>query len=100
MASEARLFVRLGLLSLMGFAFYHGHLFLRLLDNAFLFKALAVVFLLATLPLPLIAMNGRKLFPTMGRAARRALALASVLLLFHHFLMTFVLVVFLRGEVA
>src|SRR5690606_30812843 len=95
---EARLFVRLALVALLGFAFYHAHLPLGLLDSAVLFKPLAVAFLLVAMPLPIIALNGRKLFPDLGRTGRRALAFATVLLLFHHFLMTFVFVVFPRGE--
>ena len=63
MVAEARLFVRLGLLSFLGFVFYYAHLFFGLLDNVVVFKALAITFLLATVPLPIIAVNNKKLFP-------------------------------------
>ncbi|MFZ1687835.1 MAG: hypothetical protein WAU70_10460 [Flavobacteriales bacterium] len=98
MVAEARLFLRLGLLSFLGLIFYYAHLFLGILDNAFVFKALAVTFLLATVPLPIIAVNNKKLFPELRGQSRQFLTLAAVLLLFHHFLMTFVFVLFLKGE--
>ncbi len=98
MIAEARLFVRLGLLSFAGFLFYYAHLFFGLLTNAFLFKALAVTFLLATVPLPIIAVNNKKLFPDLPSSGKTFLTLASCLLLFHHFLMTFIFVLFLKGE--
>jgi len=98
MVTEARLFLRLGLLSFLGLIFYYAHLFLGILDNAFLFKALAITFLLATVPLPIIAVNNKKLFPELRGQSRQFLTLAAVLLLFHHFLMTFVFVLFLQGE--
>lgn len=97
MVAEARLFVRLGLLSFVGLIFYYAHLFLGVLNNEFMFKALAVTFLLATIPLPVIAMNNKKLFPELHAQGRRVLTLAAVLLLFHHFLMTFVFVLFLKS---
>lgn len=98
MVAEARLFLRLGLLSCLGLIFYYAHLFLGILDNAFLFKALAITFLLATVPLPIIAVNNKKLFPELRGQSRQFLTLAAVLLLFHHFLMTFIFVLFLKGE--
>ena len=98
MVAEARLFVRLGILSFLGFAFYYAHLFFGVLDNVVLFKTLAITFLLATVPLPIIAVNNRKLFPELTQSGKTVLTLASILLLFHHFLMTFVFVLFLRGE--
>ena len=98
MVAEARLFLRLGLLSTVGFIFYYAHLFFGLLDNVVLFKTLAITFLLATVPLPIIAMNNKKLFPELRGRGKVMLRLASVLLLFHHFLMTFIFVLFLQGE--
>lgn len=98
MVAEARLFLRLGLLSFLGLIFYYAHLFLGILDNAFLFKALAITFLLATIPLPIIAVNNKKLFPELRGQSRQFLTLAAVLLLFHHFLMTFIFVLFLKAE--
>ena len=98
MIAEARIFLRLGLLSFTGLAFYYGHLFFGLFSNVFLFKALAITFLLATVPLPIIAVNNKKLFPELKGSGKTMLTLASVLLLFHHFLMTFIFVLFLQGE--
>ena len=98
MVAEARLFVRLGLLSFLGFVFYYAHLFFGLLDNVLLFKTLAITFLLATVPLPIIAINNRKLFPELNSSGKTVLAVASALLLLHHFLMTFIFVLFLKGD--
>lgn len=98
MVAEARLFVRLGVLSTLGFVFYYAHLFFGLLENVLLFKTLAITFLLATIPLPIIAMNNRKLFPELSRSGQSVLTFATAMLLFHHFLMTFIFVMFLRGE--
>jgi len=98
MVAEARLFIRLALLSFAGFVFYYAHLFFGVLDNAFLFKALAVTFLLATVPLPIIAVNNKKLFPELTSGGKTLITFVSILLLFHHFLMTFVFVLFLQGE--
>jgi hypothetical protein len=96
MVAEARLFLRLALLSCLGLLFYYGHLFLGILNNAYVFKALAITFLLATVPLPIILVNNKKLFPELRSQSRQFLTLAAVLLLFHHFLMTFVFVLFLQ----
>ena len=43
MVAEARLFVRLGLLSFAGFVFYYAHLFFGVMDNVVMFKALAQI---------------------------------------------------------
>lgn len=99
MLSETRLFLRLGALSTLGLVFYYAHLFFGLLQNVVLFKALAITFLLATIPLPIIAMNSKQLFPELSPGGQRVLQLATAILLFHHFLMTFIFVMFLRGEV-
>ncbi|MCB0764684.1 MAG: hypothetical protein R2815_14630 [Flavobacteriales bacterium] len=98
MVTEAKLFIRLGLLSFLGFAFYYAHLFFGLLDNVVAFKAIAITFLLATIPLPIIAVNNKKLFPELTSSGKKLLTFVSALLLFHHFLMTFIFVMFLKGE--
>jgi hypothetical protein len=98
MVAEARLFVRLGLLSFMGLVFYYAHLFFGVMDNVVLFKTLAITFLLATIPLPIIAVNNKKLFPELTSNGKAVLTFATTLLLFHHFLMTFIFVLFLKGE--
>jgi hypothetical protein len=98
MVTEARLFVRLGLLSFLGFLFYYAHLFFGLMDNVVLFKTLAITFLLATVPLPIIAMNNKKIFPELSSSGKAVLTIVTGLLLLHHFLMTFIFVMFLKGE--
>ena len=98
MVAEARLFLRLGLLSTAGFIFYYAHLFFGLMENVVLFKTLAITFLLATIPLPIIAMNNKKLFPELTSSGKTILTLVTAMLLFHHFLMTFIFVMFLKGE--
>lgn len=98
MVAEARLFVRLGLMSFAGLLFYYAHLFFGVLDNAFMFRTLAVTFLLATIPLPIIAVNNKKLFPELTRNGKTVLKLAMALLLLHHFLMTFIFVLFLKED--
>ncbi len=98
MVTEARLFVRLGLLSFLGFLFYYAHLFFGLMDNVVLFKTLAITFLLATVPLPIIAMNNKKLFPELSPSGKTVLTVVTGLLLLHHFLMTFIFVMFLKGQ--
>lgn len=96
MVAEARIFLRLGLLSFAGLMFYYAHLFLDMFDNAFLYKALAVTFLMVTLPLPIIAFNNKKLFPEIRGTGKMVLNWAAVLLFMHHFLMTFIFVMFLK----
>lgn len=95
MLTDTRTFIRLGLLSMVGLAFYYAHLFLGMVGNAFLFKMLAVIFLAATVPLPIIAVNNKKLFPALEKRTNRLLAMGTLLMLVHHFLMTFIFVMFL-----
>ncbi len=97
MIAEARLFIRLGTISFLGMAFYHAHLFFGLLDNEVMFKTLAITFLLVTIPLPILAVNNNKLFPELPRSGKTVLNLATVMLLFHHFVMTFIFVMFLQA---
>ena len=97
MVAEARLFLRLGLLSFTGLAFYYAHLFLGLFESVFLFRALAIVFLLVTLPLPIIAFNNKKLFPEIKGNSKVMLNWATMLLFMHRFLMTFIYVRILQG---
>ncbi len=95
MLADARTFFRLGLLSVVGFAFYYAHLFFGMVSNGLMFRVLAVVFLVATVPLPIIAVNNKKLFPALAKRTNVFLALGTLLLLVHHFLMTFIFVMFL-----
>lgn len=98
MLTQSRTFIRLGMLSVVGLAFYYAHLFLGMVSNVMLFKFLAVAFLLATVPLPIIAVGNRKLFPALERRNMQLVVMGSLLLLMHHFLMTFVFVMFLPGQ--
>lgn len=98
MIAETRTFIRLGLLSVVGLAFYYGHLFLGMVGHAWVFKALAVGFLAATVPLPIIAVSNRKMFPALEKRSKQLVVLACMLLLAHHFLMTFIFVMFLPEE--
>jgi len=95
MIAQTRTFIRLGLISIVGLAFYYAHLFLGMVGNAWMFKALAVCFLVATVPLPIIAVGNRKLFPALETRTKHLLAMGALLLLVHHFLMTFIFVMFL-----
>ncbi len=97
MVAEARLFLRLGLISFTGLAFYYAHLFLGLFESVFIFRALAIAFLLLTLPLPIIAFNNKKLFPEIKGNGKVMLNWAAMLLFMHHFLMTFIFVMILQG---
>ena len=97
MVAEARTFLRLGLISFTGLAFYYAHLFMGLFENEFLFRAIAIVFLLLTLPLPIIAFNNKKLFPEIRGNGKVMLNWAAMLLFMHHFLMTFIFVMILKG---
>ena len=95
MLTETRTFIRLGLLSMLGLAFYYAHLFLGMVGNALLFRILAIIFLVATVPLPIIAVNNKKLFPALEKRTNQLLAMGTLLMLVHHFLMTFIFVMFL-----
>lgn len=98
MLTESRTFIRLGLLSIAGLAFYYAHLFMGMVGSAWMFKILAVLFLLTSVPLPIIAINNRKLFPALEKGTKKLVVLGAMLLLVHHFLMTFIFVMFLPEE--
>lgn len=95
MLTQTRTFIRLGVLSVVGLAFYYAHLFMGMVGSSWMFKILAVVFLLASVPLPIIAINNRKLFPALEKWTKKLVVLGAMLLLVHHFLMTFIFVMFL-----
>lgn len=98
MVVRSRIFVRLLSLSFLGFAFYYAHLYLGLIDNVLVFKPLAIIFCLVALPLPILVVNNRNLFPELAPSGRTVLTLASFLLLVHHFLLTFIFVLFMNGD--
>lgn len=95
MLTETRTFVRLGTISLLGLAFYYAHLFLGMVGNAWVFKFLAVAFLLTAVPLPIIAWNNRRFLPEWAKSSKKLIAMGAMLILVHHFLMTFIFVMFL-----
>lgn len=95
--SEVRLFHRLALLALLGFAFYYAQLLFGYFQSPLALKSLAILFLLVALPLPVIALNNRKVFPNVRGAQKTVLNIGVVLLLCHHFLMTFVFVMIMKG---
>lgn len=95
MIATPRSFLRFGMVSLVGLAFYYAHLFLGMVGDAWMFRALAVCFLVATVPLPIIAVNNRRLFPSLERPLQHLLVMGTLLLFMHHFLMTFIFVMFL-----
>lgn len=98
MAVRTRIFIRLLFLSFVGFAFYYAHIYLGLFDNVLVFKPLAILFCLLALPLPILVVNNKNIFPELAPSGRTVLTLASFLLLVHHFLLTFIFVLFMNGE--
>lgn len=95
MVATPRVFLRFGMVSVVGLGFYYAHLFLGMVGDAWMFKALAVCFLVATVPLPIIAVNNKKLFPALERSFQHLLVMGTLLIFMHHFLMTFIFVMFL-----
>ena len=66
-----------------------------MVDSAWLFKGLAVLFLFAALPLPIIVINNKKMFPAWENWMKQLLVVGSLLIAAHHFFMTFIFVMFL-----
>lgn len=97
MVAEARMFTRLLLLSFAGIGFYYAHLLFGICADPFVFKALAVLFLMVTVPLPIIALNNKKLFPDLGATGKVMVNWIAVILFMHNFLMTFMFVLILKG---
>ena len=98
MITHTRTFIRLGFFSLLGLTFYYSHLFLGLVANDTVAMLMAVSFLLGTVPLPIIAVGNRKLFPNLEKRDMHLLGMGSMLLLMHNFLMTFLFVMILPGK--
>lgn len=98
MIAETRLFIRLGVVACFGILFYHAHLFLGLFKEPIILNSIAVMFLLSAVPLPIIMLNNRKLFPQLRRSGKTILTMASLALLMHHFLMTFIFVLILGND--
>lgn len=97
MAIQIRSFFQLAFFSLFGLLFYYANLFIGDLGNPFLYKSIAVVFLLLTFPLPVLAIHRKDLFKGMQRSVHQLVVLGSMALLVHHFLLTFI-IVFFTGE--
>ena len=98
MLTQTQTFLRLGFISILGLAFYYSHLFLGLVGNDTVAILLAVTFCLGTIPLPIMAVGNRKLFPNMEKFETQLVGMGSILLLVHHFLMTFLFVMILPGK--
>ena len=98
MITQSRTFLRLGFIAILGSAFYYSHLFLGLVANDNVAMLLAITFCLSTVPLPIIAVGNRKLFPNLEKRNMHLLGMGSILLLVHNFLMTFLFVMILPGK--
>lgn len=92
MILEKQTFVKLLTYAILGFGFYYAIVFFGILGNSFLFKLVALTFFLVTIPLPSALMNNKKLFPELTKRGKYALAFISTLLIFHHFLLSFIVV--------
>lgn len=95
--AHARLFVRSAVVAGAGIFFFHAHLFLGFVQDPFVLKVVAVLFFLSAIPLPILVIGQRKLFPGLKGGWKSLLKVASVALLVHHFLMAFIFVLILDG---
>lgn len=98
MILERNTFVKFLAYALVGFLFYYAGIYFGLFESSMFFKIMAVTFFLVTLPLPSAVMNNRKLFPELKKSAKRVLAFGAILLIFHHFLLSFVVVLLMQGN--
>lgn len=98
MILERDTFVKLLAYALLGFAFYYAGIYFELFESSLLFKVLAISFFLVTIPLPSALLNNKKMFPELRRRGKRILAFGAVLLIFHHFLISFVVVLLMQGN--
>ena len=97
MILERTTFLKFMTYALLGFVFYYASIFLGLFGNSIIIKILAVTFLLVTIPLPTALMNSR-MFPEIKRSGKLLLAFGAVLLIFHHFLLSFIVVLLIPGN--
>ena len=94
MAIELRAFFQIALISILGLLFYYSNLFLGTMNGSIMVKVVAVLILLITIPLPILAVHNKNMFKGTHRGLRHLIVLASMGLLFHHALLTFVIVLF------
>jgi hypothetical protein len=99
MILERQAFLRFVLYAVVGFAFYYSSIYLGLFSNSLIFKVLAVTFFLVTIPLPSALLNNKQLFPDLKKSGKRLMAFAALVLIFHHFLLSFVVVLLMPGNV-
>jgi len=98
MLLERHTFLRFLIYALVGFAFYYAAIYQGLFNNSFIVKILAVTFFLVTIPLPSALLNNKRLFPELKKSGKRLLAFGALLLIFHHFLLSFVVVMLMPGS--
>jgi len=94
MAVETRSFFQLALFSLVGLLFYYSGLFIGEMGDSLLFKAVAVLFLLGTIPLPFMAYYRKSLATDLGNGMRYLIVFGAMALMVHHFLLTYIIVMF------
>jgi hypothetical protein len=94
MAIQIKSFFQLALLSIAGLLFYYSNILLGNLGSPFVYKGIAVLFLMITLPLPIVALHRKDLFKGLQKSLYQLIVLGSVALLIHHFLLTFIIVMF------
>jgi len=98
MVLEQRTFLKLLTYAAIGFVFYYAIAYFGVLGNSIPFKILAVTFFLVTIPLPSALLNSKQLFPELTKRTKRALTFIALLLIFHHFLLSFVVVLLMPGN--
>ena len=94
MTLDLKGYTNIALLSLLGFMFYHASFFMDAFSNGIVNKVIAVMILLITIPLPVIAVHHKKVFKGLSQGVKQLIVILSIGTLFHHALMTFVLVMF------
>ena len=98
MALEQRTFLQLLAYASIGFIFYYAVAFFGVIGNTIPSKILAVTFLLVTIPLPSALLNSKHLFPELTKRTKRAMTFAALLLILHHFMLSFVVVLLMPGN--
>lgn len=94
MVIQTKSFFQLALFSLLGLLFYYSSLLIGGIDNSIVYKGIAILILLCTFPLPIIAVHRKDLFKGIQRGIHQLIVLGSLALLIHHFILTFIIVMF------
>lgn len=98
MVLEQRTFLQLLAYASLGFIFYYAIAFFGVLGTSIPLKILAVTFFIVTIPLPSALMNSKHLFPELTKRTKRALSFAALLLILHHFMLSFVVVLLMPAN--